>query len=103
MFLDKYGYAIYTRETEYTVADYAFLRQLQSSSNVFSSDKAALLTVDAKYKSVDTKKDYDSTYPSYTANEVQIGQTSSPKAQIASIVSAPLRPPTSRLTTLIST
>ena len=82
VFLDKYGYAIYTRETEYTVADYAFLRQLQSSSNVFSSDKAALLTVDAKYKSVDTKKDYDSTYPSYTANEVQIGQTSSPKAQI---------------------
>ena len=38
--------------------------------------------MDAKYKSVDTKKDYDSTYPSYTANEVQIGQTSSPKAQI---------------------
>ena len=82
VFLDKYGYAIYTRETEYTVADYAFLRQLQSSSKVFESDKAALLTVDAKYKSVDTKKDYDSTYPSYTGNEVQIGQTSNPKAQI---------------------
>ena len=82
VFLDKYGYAIYTRETEYTVADYAFLRQLQSSSNVFSSDKAALLTVDAKYKSVDTKKDYDSTYPSYTAGEVHIGQTASPNAQI---------------------
>ena len=82
VFLDKYGYAIYTRETEYTVADYAFLRQLQSSSKVFESDKAALLTVDAKYKSVDTKKDYDSTYPSYTTNEVQIGQTASPKAQI---------------------
>ena len=38
--------------------------------------------MDAKYKSVDTKKDYDSTYPSYTASEVQIGQTSNPKAQI---------------------
>ena len=30
VFLDKYGYAIYTRETEYTVADYAFLRQLDT-------------------------------------------------------------------------
>lgn len=58
VFMDKYGYAIYTRETEYTVADYAFLRQLQSSSAVFGTDKAALLTVDGKYKSVDTKKDY---------------------------------------------
>ena len=77
VFLDKYGYAIYTRETEYTVADYAFLRGLQSTSALFSSDKAALLTVDAKYKSVDTKKDYvDATaYPSYTSNtEVKIGQ-----------------------------
>ena len=58
VFLDKYGYAIYTRETEYTVADYAFLRQLDTANNVFGTDKAALLTVDAKYKTVDTKKDY---------------------------------------------
>ena len=78
VFLDKYGYAIYTRETEYTVADYAFLRGLQSAATLFSSDKAALLTVDAKNKNVDTKKDYvDSTaYPSYTSNtEVKIGAT----------------------------
>ena len=77
VYLDKYGYAIYTEETEYTVADYAFLRGLQSTSALFSSDKAALLTVDAKYKSVNTKKDYVGTaYPSYTSNtEVEIGQT----------------------------
>ena len=76
VFMDKYGYAIYTRETEYTVADYAFLRALQGASAIFGSDKAALLTVDAKYKSVDTKKDYvDATaYPSYTSGtEVKIG------------------------------
>ena len=78
VFLDKYGYAIYTRETEYTVADYAFLRGLQSAASLFSSDKAALLTVDAKNKNVDTKKDYvdSSVYPSYTSStEVKIGQS----------------------------
>ena len=73
VFMDKYGYAIYTRETEYTVADYAFLRQLQSSSTVFGTDKAALLTVDGKYKSVDTKKDYTTGISGYTRAEVQIG------------------------------
>ena len=73
VFMDKYGYAIYTRETEYTIADYAFLRQLQSSSTVFGTDKAALLTVDGKYKSVDTKKDYTTGISGYTASEVQIG------------------------------
>ena len=60
VFLDKYGYAIYTRETEYTVSDYAFLRGLQGSRTAFDYDRAALLTVDGKYKTVDTKKDYTS-------------------------------------------
>ena len=76
VFMDKYGYAIYTRETEYTVTDYAFLRGLQGSRALFGSDKAALLTVNAEYKSVDTKKDYvDATaYPAYTSGmAVEIG------------------------------
>ena len=66
VFLDKYGYAIYTRETEYTVSDYAFLRGLQGSRTAFDYDRAALLTVDGKYKTVDTKKDYtSSTFSGY--------------------------------------
>ena len=88
VFMDKYGYAIYTRETEYTVADYAFLRQLQSSSAVFGTDKAALLTVDGKYKSVDTKKDYATGISGYTANEVQIGQQKTAIQPAAKIVIA---------------
>ena len=70
VFLDKYGYAIYTRETEYTVADYAFLRQLDTPNNVFGTDKAALLTVDAKYKTVDTKKDYTTGLGSTSPTEI---------------------------------
>ena len=70
VFLDKYGYAIYTRETEYTVADYAFLRQLDTANNVFGTDKAALLTVDAKYKTVDTKKDYTTGLGSTSLTEI---------------------------------
>ena len=70
VFLDKYGYAIYTRETEYTIADYAFLRQLDTANNVFGTDKAALLTVDAKYKTVDTKKDYTTGLGSTSLTEI---------------------------------
>ena len=30
MYLDANGYAIYVEETEYNIADYAYLRQLQA-------------------------------------------------------------------------
>ena len=58
VYLDSYGNAIYVEETEYNIADYAFLRALQSGSVVFNTDKAALVGYDGKTKTVDTTKDY---------------------------------------------
>ena len=58
-YLDEYGYAIYVEETEYNIADYAYLRALDSASGAaFGSDRASLLTYDAKVRTVDTNKDY---------------------------------------------
>ena len=75
VYLDDYGYAIYVEETEYNIADYAFLRALQSGSVVFNTDKAALVTYDGKTKTVDTTKDYlDGVINTYANNtEKQIG------------------------------
>ena len=73
---DANGYAIYVEETEYNIADYAYLRALQGSSSAFGSDKAALITYDGKMKTVDTKEDYTSDFSGYTT-EKQIGSTGS--------------------------
>ena len=71
--MDANGYAIYVEETEYNIADYAYLRQLQGSSNAFEYDRAALITYDGKMKTVDTKDDYTSDFSGYTGSEVKIG------------------------------
>ena len=76
VYLDANGYAIYVEETEYNIADYAYLRALQGSSSAFGSDKAALITYDGKMKTVDTKEDYTSDFSRYTT-EKQIGSTGS--------------------------
>ena len=76
VYLDANGYAIYVEETEYNIADYAYLRALQGSSSAFGSDKAALITYDGKMKTVDTKEDYTSDFSGYTT-EKQIGSTGS--------------------------
>lgn len=77
VYLDANGYAIYVEETEYNIADYAYLRALQGSSVAFASDKAALITYDGKMKTADTKDDYTSDFSNYSRNEVQIGSTNS--------------------------
>ena len=77
VYLDANGYAIYVEETEYNIADYAYLRALQGSSVAFASDKAALITYDGKMKTADTKDDYTSDFSNYSHNEVQIGSTNS--------------------------
>lgn len=76
MYLDANGYAIYVEETEYNIADYAYLRALQGSSVAFASDKAALITYDGKMKTVDTKEDYTNDFAGY-ASELQIGNANS--------------------------
>ena len=76
VYLDEYGYAIYVEETEYNIADYAYLRALDSASGAaFGSDKASLLTYDAKIRTVDTNKDYSdvSGFGAY-AGSSQIGE-----------------------------
>ena len=68
VYLDEYGYAIYVEETEYNIADYAYLRALQGTSgSAFNTDKASLLTYDGKIKTVNTSEDYttDTTYSAY--------------------------------------
>ena len=77
VYLDANGYAIYVEETEYNIADYAYLRALQGSSVAFASDKAALITYDGKMKTVDTKDDYTSDFSNYSRDEVQIGSNNS--------------------------
>ena len=57
-YLDEYGYVIYMEESEYNIADYAFVRQLQSSTNAFESDKAALRDYMGKGQTVDLTRDY---------------------------------------------
>ena len=76
VYLDANGYAIYVEETEYNIADYAYLRALQGSSVAFASDKAALITYDGKMKTVDTKEDYTNDFAGY-ASELQIGNANS--------------------------
>ena len=76
VYLDANGYAIYVEETEYNIADYAYLRALQGSSVAFASDKAALITYDGKMKTVDTKEDYTNDFAGY-GSELQIGNTNS--------------------------
>ena len=66
VYLDEYGYAIYVEETEYNIADYAYLRALQSGNSVFQSDKASLLTYDGKTKTVNTTEDYVGKISGYT-------------------------------------
>ena len=78
VYLDANGYAIYVEETEYNIADYAYLRALQGSSVAFASDKAALITYDGKMKTVDTKEDYTNDFAGY-GSELQIGN---PKSEI---------------------
>ena len=77
VYLDANGYAIYVEETEYNIADYAYLRALQGSSVAFASDKAALITYDGKMKTADTKDDYTSDFSNYSRDEVQIGSNNS--------------------------
>ena len=76
VYLDANGYAIYVEETEYNIADYAYLRALQGSSVAFASDKAALITYDGKMKTVDTKEDYTNDFAGY-GSELQIGNANS--------------------------
>ena len=76
VYLDANGYAIYVEETEYNIADYAYLRALQGSSVAFDSDKAALITYDGKMKTVDTKEDYTNDFAGY-GTELQIGNANS--------------------------
>ena len=76
VYLDANGYAIYVEETEYNIADYAYLRALQGSSVAFASDKAALITYDGKMKTVDTKEDYTNDFAGY-GSELQIGSANS--------------------------
>ena len=76
VYLDANGYAIYVEETEYNIADYAYLRALQGSSVAFASDKAALITYDGKMKTVDTKEDYTNDFAGY-GSELQIGDPNS--------------------------
>ena len=76
VYLDANGYAIYVEETEYNIADYAYLRALQGSSVAFASDKAALITYDGKMKTVDTKEDYTNDFAGYDS-ELQIGNANS--------------------------
>ena len=71
VYLDENGYAIYVEETEYNIADYAYLRALQGTSgSAFSTDRASLLTYDGKIKTVDTSEDYttDSAFSGYPTN-----------------------------------
>ena len=82
VYLDANGYAIYVEETEYNIADYAYLRALQGSSVAFASDKAALITYDGKMKTVDTKEDYTNDFAGYgselqNGSELQIGNANS--------------------------
>ena len=68
VYLDENGYAIYVEETEYNIADYAYLRALQGTSgSAFNTDRASLLTYDGKIKTVDTSEDYttDSAFGDY--------------------------------------
>ena len=58
VYMDEYGYAIYVVETEYNIADYAFLRILQNGTVAFQSNKAALWTYDGKGATVDLTKNY---------------------------------------------
>ena len=76
VYLDANGYAIYVEETEYNIADYAYLRALRGSSVAFASDKAALITYDGKMKTVDTKEDYTNDFAGY-GSELQIGNANS--------------------------
>ena len=76
VYLDANGYAIYVEETEYNIADYAYLRALQGSSVAFASDKAALITYDGKMKTVDTKEDYTNDFAGYDS-ELKIGSGNS--------------------------
>ena len=72
-YLDEYGYAIYVEETEYNIADYAYLRALDSASGAaFGSDRASLLTYDAKVRTVDTNKDYSDVagFSGYKGNQL---------------------------------
>ena len=77
VYLDANGYAIYVEETEYNIADYAYLRALQGSSVAFASDKAALITYDGKMKTVDTKEDYTNDFAGYGSELLQIGSNNS--------------------------
>ena len=95
VYLDNAGYAIYVVETEYNIADYAYLRALQSGNRVFQSDKAALWTYDGKGQSVDLNKDYSKqeAFDSYaallgTTNEVLVGTAPSVAAEGSKIVLA---------------
>src|SRR5699024_1742561 len=79
VYLDPYGNAIYVEESEYNIADFAYLRGLEGTSTLFGTDRASLLTYDGKIKTVTTAEDYsdDAVYDEY-ANDadgyVTIGQ-----------------------------
>ena len=70
VYLDPYGNAIYVEESEYNIADFAYLRGLDGTSSLFGSDKASLLTYDGKIKTVNTAEDYsdDTVFNRYTVN-----------------------------------
>ena len=76
VYLDENGYAIYVEETEYNIADYAYLRALDSASGAaFGSDRASLLTYDAKVRTVDTNKDYSDVAGFEGYDDTQLGKT----------------------------
>ena len=67
VYLDPYGNAIYVEESEYNIADFAYLRGLEGTSTLFGSNRASLLTYDGKIQTVTTAEDYsdDAVYNEY--------------------------------------
>ena len=67
VYLDPYGNAIYVEESEYNIADFAYLRGLEGTSTLFGSNRASLLTYDGKIRTVTTAEDYsdDAVYNEY--------------------------------------
>ncbi len=81
-YTDTYGYVIYVEESEYNIADYAFLRALDSSagsSSAFGSDRASVLTYDGKIQTLATSEDYtdDATFSAYSTTPLTIGANNS--------------------------
>ena len=73
VYLDPAGNAIYVEESEYNIQDYMFLRALQGSTTAFQDDKAAVLTYEGKFATLNTNKDYKSDFAGYGSSTLTPG------------------------------